>query len=140
MLFFLGKGYRVIAHDRWGHGRSAQVSDGHDMDRYADDLAALTAHLYLKDAIHVGQSTRGREVVHYIARHGESRVAKAAITSAVPPLMLKPRPTPAVSRKKFSTIYTRSSPPTAPNFTTTWPQVLSMASIGRAFRHCSQSF
>ncbi len=89
MLFFGQRGYRVIAHDRRGHGRSSQTWDGHDMDHYADDLAALTAHLDLKDVIHVGHSTGGGEVVHYLARHGESRVAKAAIISAVPPLMLK---------------------------------------------------
>ncbi|HEY3662707.1 MAG TPA: alpha/beta hydrolase [Chthoniobacterales bacterium] len=89
MLFFLNHGYRVIAHDRRGHGRSTQTDGGHDMDHYADDLAALTKHLDLKEAIHVGHSTGGGEVVHYIARHGESRVAKGAILSAVPPLMLK---------------------------------------------------
>ncbi|MFI2488976.1 alpha/beta fold hydrolase [Promicromonospora kroppenstedtii] len=89
MLFFLQQGYRVIAHDRRGHGRSSQVGDGHDMDHYADDLAAVTAHLDLRDAVHIGHSTGGGEVVHYIARHGESRVAKAAIMSAVPPLMLQ---------------------------------------------------
>jgi non-heme chloroperoxidase len=89
MLFFLNNGFRVIAHDRRGHGRSSQVADGHDMDHYADDLAAVTAHLDLKNAIHVGHSTGGGEVVHYLGRHGESRVAKAAIISAVPPLMLK---------------------------------------------------
>ena len=89
MLFFLNHGYRVIAHDRRGHGRSTQTGDGHDMDHYADDLAALTAHLDLKNAIHVGHSTGGGEVAHYLARHGESRVAKAAIISAVPPLMVK---------------------------------------------------
>ncbi len=89
MLFFGQRGYRVIAHDRRGHGRSTQTWDGHDMDHYADDLAAVTEHLNLKDAIHVGHSTGGGEVVHYLARHGESRVAKAAIISAVPPLMLK---------------------------------------------------
>ena len=88
MLFFLGKGFRVIAHDRRGHGRSAQTGEGHDMDYYADDLAALTEHLNLKDAIHVGHSNGGGEVVRYIARHGQ-RVAKAAILSAVPPLMVK---------------------------------------------------
>jgi non-heme chloroperoxidase len=89
MLFFLNHGYRVVAHDRRGHGRSTQTGDGHDMDHYADDLAAVTAHLDLKNATHVGHSTGGGEVVHYLARHGESRVAKAAIISAVPPLMLK---------------------------------------------------
>ena len=89
MMFFLSKGYRVIAHDRRGHGRSTQVADGHDMDHYADDLAALTAHLNLKDAIHVGHSTGGGEVVHYLARRGQQDVYKAAIISAVPPLMLQ---------------------------------------------------
>src|SRR5205807_9914690 len=88
-LFFVSKGFRVIAHDRRGHGRSTQTSGGHDMDHYADDLAAVTKHLDLKNAVHVGHSTGGGEVVHYIARHGESRVAKAAILSAVPPLMVK---------------------------------------------------
>ena len=89
MLFFHKHGYRVIAHDRRGHGRSTQVSDGHDMDHYADDLAALTAHLDLKNAIHVGHSTGGGEVTHYLGRHGESRVAKAVLISAVPPIMVK---------------------------------------------------
>jgi non-heme chloroperoxidase len=89
LLFFLHHGYRVIAHDRRGHGRSTQTADGHDMDHYADDLAALTAHLDLKNAIHVGHSTGGGEVAHYLGRHGESRVAKAALISAVPPLMVK---------------------------------------------------
>jgi non-heme chloroperoxidase len=89
MMFFVARGYRVIAHDRRGHGRSAQVAYGHDMDHYADDLVSLTRHLDLTDAIHVGHSTGGGEVVHYIARHGESRVSKAAIISAVPPLMVK---------------------------------------------------
>jgi non-heme chloroperoxidase len=89
MLFFLSKGYRVIAHDRRGHGRSKQVADGHDLDHYADDLSAVTKYLKLKNAIHVGHSTGGGEVVRYLARHGEKRVAKAAIISAVPPLMVK---------------------------------------------------
>jgi len=89
MLFFLHHGYRVIAHDRRGHGRSTQTADGHDMDHYADDLASLTAHLDLKNAIHVGHSTGGGEVTRYLARHGESRVSKAALISAVPPLMVK---------------------------------------------------
>src|SRR3954469_9892864 len=87
-LVFLGKGFRVVAHDRRGHGRSTQTGGGHDMDHYADDLAELTAHLDLHDAVHVGHSTGGGEVVHYIARHGESRVAKAVLISAVPPLMV----------------------------------------------------
>lgn len=89
LLFFLQPGYRLIAHDRRGHGRSTQTGDGHDMDHYADDLAALTAHLDLKDAIHVGHSTGGGEVARYLGRHGESRVAKAALVCAVTPLMVK---------------------------------------------------
>ena len=89
LMFFVGKGFRVVAHDRRGHGRSSQVSDGHDMDHYADDLAALTVHLDLRNAIHVGHSAGGGEVAHYIGRHGQSRVAKAVIISGVPPLMVK---------------------------------------------------
>ena len=88
-MFFLSRGFRVIAHDRRGHGRSSQTADGHDMDHYADDLAAVTTHLDLKNAVHVGHSTGGGEVVRYLARHGASRVAKAVLISAVPPLMLK---------------------------------------------------
>jgi len=89
LLFFVNRGYRVIAHDRRGHGRSAQTGEGHDMDHYADDLAALTGHLGLKNAVHVGHSTGGGEVVRYLARHGETRVAKAVLISSVPPLMVK---------------------------------------------------
>jgi len=89
MMFFVTRGYRVIAHDRRGHGRSMQTSDGHDMDHYADDLAAVTAHLDLKNVVHVGHSTGGGEVVRYLARHGQGRVVKAALISAVPPLMVK---------------------------------------------------
>ncbi|MFG1414126.1 alpha/beta hydrolase [Xanthobacter sp. VTT E-85241] len=89
-MFFLGThGYRVIAHDRRGHGRSSQPWQGNDMDTYADDLAELTAKLDLKDAIHIGHSTGGGEVARYIARHGTRRVAKAVLIGAVPPLMLK---------------------------------------------------
>ncbi len=91
ILFFLQKGYRTIAHDRRGHGRSAQVSDGHDMDHYAADAAAVMTHLDLRNAVHIGHSTGGGEVARYVARHGEpeGRVAKAVLVSAVPPLMLK---------------------------------------------------
>jgi non-heme chloroperoxidase len=87
MLFFLAEGYRVIAADRRGHGRSTQTLGGHDFDHYADDLAAVVEYLDLRDAIHVGHSTGGGEVVRYLARHGDSRAAKAALISAVPPLM-----------------------------------------------------
>ena len=89
MLFFLGKGFRVVAHDRRGHGRSSQASDGHDMDHYAADAAAVMNHLDLRNAVHIGHSTGGGEVAHYVARHGKGRVAKAVLISAVPPLMLK---------------------------------------------------
>jgi non-heme chloroperoxidase len=89
MLFFGQHGYRVIAHDRRGHGRSTQTWGGNDMDTYADDLAALTEKLNLKDAIHVGHSTGGGEVARYIGRHGTERVAIAVLISAVPPLMVK---------------------------------------------------
>ena len=89
MLFFGQKGYRVIAHDRRGHGRSTQTWDGNEMNTYADDLAALFEHLDLHDAIMVGHSTGGGEVARYLGRHGSKRVAKAALISAVPPLMLK---------------------------------------------------
>jgi non-heme chloroperoxidase len=89
MLFFLERGYRVIALDRRGHGRSSQTGGGHDMDHYADDLAALTDHLDLRNAIHVGHSTGGGEVVRYIGRHGENRVSRAVLISAVPPLMVQ---------------------------------------------------
>jgi non-heme chloroperoxidase len=89
LMFFLDHGYRVVAHDRRGHGRSTQTGGGHDMDHYADDLAALTSHLDLHDAVHVGHSTGGGEVAHYIGRHGESRVAKAVLISSVPPIMVQ---------------------------------------------------
>ena len=89
MLFFGQHGYRVIAHDRRGHGRSTQTWDGNDMDTYADDLAQLTEKLDLRDVIHVGHSTGGGEVARHIGRHGSKRVAKAALIGAVPPIMLK---------------------------------------------------
>ena len=89
MVFLASHGYRCIAHDRRGHGRSSQPWDGNDMDTYADDLAALVETLDLKDAVHVGHSTGGGEVARYIGRHGTKRVAKAVLIGAVPPLMLK---------------------------------------------------
>ncbi len=91
MLFFVAQGYRVVAHDRRGHGRSSQVSDGHDMDHYAADASAVAEHLDLRNAVHIGHSTGGGEVARYVARHGEpqGRVAKAVLVSAVPPLMVK---------------------------------------------------
>src|SRR5437899_7575195 len=89
MLYVVERGYRVIAHDRRGHGRSSQVSDGHDMDHYAADAAAVVAHLDLHNAIHVGHSTGGGEATHYVARHGKGRVAKLVLIGAVPPIMVK---------------------------------------------------
>jgi non-heme chloroperoxidase len=89
MMFFLSQGYRVIAHDRRGHGRSSQTDTGNEMDTYAADVAQLAAHLNLRDAIHVGHSTGGGEVARYVARHGKGRVAKAVLIGAVPPVMLK---------------------------------------------------
>jgi len=91
MLYFLSKGFRVIAHDRRGHGRSAQVSDGHDMDHYAADAAAVFEHLSLRNAVHIGHSTGGGEATRYVARHGQpqGRVAKLVLIGAVPPIMVK---------------------------------------------------
>ncbi len=89
MMFFLGHGYRVIAHDRRGHGRSTQTSIGNEMDTYAADVAALATALDLRDAVHVGHSTGGGEVARYVARHGAGRVAKAVLISAVPPIMVR---------------------------------------------------
>jgi non-heme chloroperoxidase len=89
MLFFASRGYRCIAHDRRGHGRSSQPWNGNDLDTYADDLAALAQALDLRNAIHIGHSTGGGEVTRYLRRHGTGRVAKAVLISAIPPLMLK---------------------------------------------------
>jgi non-heme chloroperoxidase len=91
MLFFLANGFRVVAHDRRGHGRSEQVSDGHDMDHYAADAAAVAEHLNLRNAVHIGHSTGGGEVARYVAKYGipQGRVAKAVLVAAVPPIMAK---------------------------------------------------
>ena len=91
LLYFLNEGYRVVAHDRRGHGRSSQVSDGHDMDHYAADVAAVVEHLDLRNAVHLGHSTGGGEATHYVARHGQrqGRVAKLVLIGAVPPILVK---------------------------------------------------
>src|SRR5687768_5982548 len=89
MLFFVGKGYRVVAHDRRGHGRSSQVSDGHDMDHCPADAAAVVEHLDLRNAVHIGHSTGGGEAARYVARHGKGRVTKLVLIGAVPPIMVK---------------------------------------------------
>jgi non-heme chloroperoxidase len=89
LMYFVQRGYRVIAHDRRGHGRSGQTPDGHDMDHYAADAAAVVRHLDLHEVVHVGHSTGGGEVTRYVARHGDGRVAKAVLIGAVPPLMLR---------------------------------------------------
>ncbi|WEK47815.1 MAG: alpha/beta hydrolase [Candidatus Andeanibacterium colombiense] len=104
MMFFLGEGFRVIAHDRRGHGRSSQSDGGHDMDTYAADMIELADHLDLKDAVHVGHSTGGGEVIHYVARAKPGRVAKAVLIGAVPPLMLKTEANPGgIPREGFDT-------------------------------------
>jgi non-heme chloroperoxidase len=109
MLFFLANGYRVVAHDRRGHGRSSQVDTGHDMDHYASDASAVVGHLDLRNAIHIGHSTGGGEVARYVAKYGEpqGRVARAVLMAAVPPLMVKTGRTPAALRSKSSTASAR---------------------------------
>lgn len=96
MLFFLKEGFRVVAHDRRGHGRSSQVSEGHDMDHYAADASAVAEHLDLRNAVHIGHSTGGGQVARYVAQHGQpqGRVAKAVLISSVPPLMVKTEKSP----------------------------------------------
>src|ERR1700684_2826002 len=89
MMFFLDKGYRVIAHDRRGHGRSTQTAKGQDMDTYAGDVAEVTKALDLKEAVHIGHSTGGGEVTRYVAKYGKGRVAKAVLISSIPPMLLK---------------------------------------------------
>lgn len=109
MLFLAERGYRCVAHDRRGHGRSSQPWHGNDMDTYADDLAELVAALGLKDAVHVGHSTGGGEVTRYIGRHGGSRVARLVLISAIPPLMLKTPANPAgLPREVFDSIRAQS--------------------------------
>ena len=111
MLFLASRGFRAIAHDRRGHGRSSQPWQGNDMDTYADDLAAVIEALGLKDAVLIGHSTGGGEVVRYIARHGTKRVAKAVLNGTIPPLMLKTEKTPSARRSRRSM---RSAPACSP--------------------------
>ncbi len=139
MLFFLLNGYRVIAHDRRGHGRSSQVGTGHDMDHYADDLAEVTTHLDLKDAVHVGHSTGGGEVVRYIARHGESRVARAVLISSVPPLMLQTDANPGGLPKSVFDGLQAEVAATDPCSTATLPRGRSTGSTGPAWKSLKRS-
>ncbi|WP_244874804.1 alpha/beta fold hydrolase [Modicisalibacter luteus] len=113
MLFFGQQGYRVISHDRRGHGRSEQTWDGNNMDRYADDLAELFEHLDIRNIIMIGHSTGGGEVAHYIGRHGSARVAKVVLVGAVPPSVLKTDKKPDGSQLRSSTEFVRLLPRTA---------------------------
>ena len=132
MLFFLENGYRVIAHDRRGHGRSSQVGDGHDMDHYAADVAAVISHLDLRNAIHIGHSTGGGEATRYVARHGQGRVAKLVLIGAVPPLMLRTTANPGGLPIRSSTASASSSRPIAHSSIAILRADPSMATTGRA--------
>jgi len=134
MLFFLSKGYRVVAHDRRGHGRSSQVSDGHDMTHYATDAAAVAEHLDLRNAIHIGHSTGGGEVARYVARYGQGRVAKAVLVSAVRRSCSRPHRTRVARRSRCSTASARLSPTTGPSSIGKSRRVLFTASIALARR------
>ena len=133
MFFLAQRGFRCIAHDRRGHGRSGQPWQGNDLDTYADDLAALVRALDLRDAVHVGHSTGGGEVARYIGRHGTGRVAKAVLIGAIPPLMLKTAANPAERRSRPSTSCAPASRRTAPvsGETSAYP---STATTGRGRR------
>jgi non-heme chloroperoxidase len=133
LLYFLRRGYRVIAHDRRSHGRSTQTADGHDMYHYADDLAALTTYLDLHDTIHVGHSTGGGEVAHYIARHGENRLAKAVLISANASAHGADHSIPGGLPKSQSTACRPNWPRTARCSTATWPPDRSTDSTGPAW-------
>jgi non-heme chloroperoxidase len=130
LLYFLARGYRVIAHDRRGHGRSSQVWDGHDMDHYADDVAAVVNHLGSQGAVHVGHSTGGGEVVRYLTRHPQDKVPKAVLISAVPPLMVQTEATPAACRNRCSMVSRPRSRPTARSSSTMCPPGRSTATTG----------
>lgn len=132
MLFFLAEGYRVIAIDRRGHGRSDQVSESHDMDHYASDASAVVESLDLRNAVHVGHSTGGGQVARYVAQYGQpqGRVAKAVLVSAVPPLMVKTDANPGGTPIEVFDGSAKRWRLTAPSFTSTSPAVLSTALIG----------
>ena len=124
LMFFVQHGYRVVAHDRRGHGRSTQTSGGHDMDTYAADAAAVADQLDLRDAVHIGHSTGGGEVARYVARHGAGRVAKAVLVSAVTPLMLKTDANPGGLPIEVFDEFRLGTGSTAPSSTATSPPVL----------------
>ena len=134
MLFFLGHGFRVVAHDRRGHGRSSQVGDGHDMDHYAADAAAVVGHLGLRGAVHVGHSTGGGEAARYVARHGNGRVAKLVLIGAVPPIMVKTPANRAARPLRRSTASASNSRPTARSSTAPSRAARSTATTGPARR------
>ena len=140
MLYFAMNGFRVIAHDRRGHGRSSQVAVGHDMDHYAADVAAVVEHLDLKNAIHIGHSTGGGEAARYVARYGQKqgRVAKLVLIGAVPPIMLKTAANPGGLPSRSSTACGRNSRRTARSSTSISQAVPSTASTGRG-RRCPRA-
>jgi non-heme chloroperoxidase len=134
MMFFLAEGFRVIAHDRRGHGRSTQTDAGNEMDTYAADVAALTDHLDLKNAVHVGHSTGGGEVIHYVARAKPGRVAKAVLIGAVPPIMVKSDKNPGGLPIEVFDGFRAAQNANAPSSSTTSRPVRSTASTVRARR------
>jgi non-heme chloroperoxidase len=138
MLFFVQRGFRVVAHDRRGHGRSAQVSEGHDMDHYAADAFAVAEHLNLRNAVHIGHSTGGGEVARYVARHGQpaGRVAKAVLVAAVPPIMLKTASNPEGLPMEVFDGFRKARPTTARSSSTTCPPAPSTASTAPASPRC----
>ena len=140
ITFLLEQGYRVVAHDRRGHGRSSQVWDGHDMDHYADDVAEVVKHLNIKNAIHIGHSTGGGEVVRYIARHGQENVAKAVLVSAVPPLMVQTENNPEGLPKEVLMTFKIKYSQTVRNFSVTCHLVHSMVLTALMRNHLKVSF
>ena len=138
MMFFLERGFRVIAHDRRGHGRSTQTVSGNEMDTYAADVNELVTHLDLRNSVHVGHSTGGGEVARYVATYGHGRVAKAVLVSAVPPIMVKSAKNPGGCRSKSSTRFARA-PPIAARSSTRTSRFRSTGTTGRT-RRCHRAF